>query len=201
VAERKVGDLLESGARVRVVSPEQTEKMNHWEKEGSIELIRRGYQRGDLAGAMLAIAATNDPQTNSEIQAEAKEQGVLLNAVDDPAHCDFIVPSQIHRDDVTIAISTGGQSPALSRKLRRELEKIVGPEYGEMALLLSEVRTKLKERKQRVPADRWQKALDGDALKLMQNGQREAAKEKLLAELLDDQTTQTPALEPDVAST
>jgi len=146
VAARKVGELLEAGAHVTVISPAHTPELKALAKAGHITIIGRPYLKGDLSGAFLAIAATDDPDVNQTIWQEAEQHGCLVNVVDDPAHCHFIMPAVIRRGDVTVTISTGGTSPALARRLRERLETLVGPEYGELAALLAELRLQLRSR-------------------------------------------------------
>ncbi len=145
VAERKVENLLGAGAKVVVVSSRLTPKLGKLSRKGRIENIARNYRKGDLKGAVLAFGATNDPRVNRRILQEAREEGVLLNSVDDPKNCDFTVPSMVSRGDLLISISTGGKSPALSQKIRKELEESFGEEYKTLLNLLSAVRERLVE--------------------------------------------------------
>ncbi len=146
IATQKVAGLLEANARVTVVSPTLTSKLKALAGAGRITVIDRPYRQGDLVGAFVVIAATDDPATNKAIWREAEQRGCLVNVVDDPAHCNFIVPAVVRRGEVTVAISTGGASPALARRLRERLETLVGPEYGDLALLLGELRPELRLR-------------------------------------------------------
>jgi len=125
VASRKVKDLLESGSRVKVVSPEfNGEILAAPDKfPGSVELVQRRYMKGDLDGAVMAFSATDDPQVNREIFLEAGSKNILINAVDDPANCSFYVPSFIRKGDLLFALSTSGSSPAMAARLRREMEQ------------------------------------------------------------------------------
>ncbi len=145
VAERKVEKLLSAGAKVVVVSSRLTSKLGKLSRKGRIENITRNYRKGDLKGAVLAFGATNDPKVNRRILQEARKEGVLLNSVDDPKNCDFTVPSMVSRGDLLISISTGGKSPALSQKIRKELEESFGKEYETLLNLLSTVRERLME--------------------------------------------------------
>lgn len=145
VAERKVEKLLSAGAKVVVVSARLTPKLGKLSRKGRIESIARNYRKGDLKGAVLAFGATNDSKVNRRILQEAREEGVLLNSVDDPKNCDFTVPSMVSRGDLLISISTGGKSPALSQKIRKELEESFGKEYEILLNLLSAVRERLIE--------------------------------------------------------
>jgi siroheme synthase-like protein len=146
VAERKVNDLLEAGAQVTLVSPALTPALHALSQAGCIETLRRPYRPGDLAGAFLVVAATDDPQVNQQVWREAEERACLVNVADDPAHCNFIAPAVIRRGDLTVAVSTGGSSPALARRLRERLEQLIGPEYGELARLLAELRPEIRRR-------------------------------------------------------
>jgi precorrin-2 dehydrogenase/sirohydrochlorin ferrochelatase len=145
VAERKVAGLREAGAQVTVIGPAQTEQLLAWAQAGAISLIPRRYCQGDLAGAFLVVAATDDPGVNQTVCDEARAGGCLINSVEHPERSDFIVPAVVRRGDVTIAIGTGGASPALARHLRQRVEQIIGPAYASAAALLAELRPILSE--------------------------------------------------------
>jgi uroporphyrin-III C-methyltransferase / precorrin-2 dehydrogenase / sirohydrochlorin ferrochelatase len=132
VAERKIGTLLETGARVTVVSPEATPVIARWASAGRLVLKVRPYRTGDLRGFRLAYAATGDPAVNRGVHTEARMEGVWLNAIDQPDLCGFISPAIVRRGNLTIAVSTNGRCPALSRKIREDLEKQFGPEYADL---------------------------------------------------------------------
>ncbi len=140
VAARKAGSLLFCGARVRVISPEVVEDLRQLTLAGKIEWWQRTYVEGDLQGGFLAIAATNQPEVQRQIAAEAAQRSVLLNSADDPAVCDFQVPSKLRRGELLITISTGGASPALSKQIRQRLEAEFGWEYGAVVTLLARLR-------------------------------------------------------------
>lgn len=144
VAERKIETLLEAGARVFVVSPETTDQVARWAEANRVILDRRGYRTGDLRGFRLAYAATSDAQVNLAVREEARAEGIWLNAIDQPNLCDFITPAIIRRGSLTIAISTNGRCPALSRQIREELERRFGPEYAEAIERLGALRDKRK---------------------------------------------------------
>ncbi len=146
IATRKVTGLLEAGARVTVISPTLTSELKTLAEAGRITVIERPYRQGDLADAFLVIAATDDLAVNEAVWQEAEQRGCLVNVVDDPPHCNFILPAIVRRGEVTIAISTGGASPALARRLREWLEMLIGPEYGDLATLLAELRPELRSR-------------------------------------------------------
>jgi uroporphyrin-III C-methyltransferase / precorrin-2 dehydrogenase / sirohydrochlorin ferrochelatase len=144
VAERKVEILVEAGARVTVVSPEVTGLLARWADGNRITLERRAYRRGDLRGCRLAYAATSDPGVNRAIQAEARAEGIWLNAIDQPDLCDFITPAIVRRGSLTIAVSTNGRCPALSRRIREDLEGQFGPEYADAVEHLGQLRDRTR---------------------------------------------------------
>jgi precorrin-2 dehydrogenase/sirohydrochlorin ferrochelatase len=123
VAARKIRSLLNAGARVTVISPEARRLPK------SIRWLRRRYRRGDLAGARLVIAATDDLRVNELICAEAKRRGQLVNCVAPPSAGNFHVPALARRGGIAIAISTDGQSPSLAKRLRQELEQFLRDRY------------------------------------------------------------------------
>jgi precorrin-2 dehydrogenase / sirohydrochlorin ferrochelatase len=177
VAARKVEALLEADAQVRVISPVLVEGLQQLVDTGKIAHTPRRYQHGDLEGAFLAIAATDDPLVNQAVWAEANERGCLVNIVDDPEHSNFFLPAILKRGELNIAISTGGSSPALARRLREHLEKIIEPEYGVLAEILAELRPEIMASFP-VGQARQQAALrvvDADILQIIQNHGRDAA--------------------------
>jgi precorrin-2 dehydrogenase/sirohydrochlorin ferrochelatase len=134
VATRKVRSLLAAGALVTVISPQA------YRLPKGVRWLRRCYRRGDLAGAWLVVAATNDQDVNRQVCAEAKRRRQLVNCGAPPAAGNFIVPSIVRRGPLTIAISTGGASPALAKHIRRLLEELVGDGYAEAAKRLRAIR-------------------------------------------------------------
>ncbi len=146
VAARKVLGLLDAGAQVKVIAPRLAPALCALAAAGLIDVCERDYRPGDLAGAFLVIAATDDAAVNQQVWAEARQCGSLINVVDDPAHSNFIVPAQVRRGEVNIAITTGGASPALARRLRERLEHVIGPEYADLAEVLAQTRSVLLAR-------------------------------------------------------
>jgi len=184
VALRKVKTLLEHGANVEVVSMELCPELSKLAEEGKIRARVRSYKSEDLKGALIAIAATANVETNERVSADARKQGVLINVVDVPEHSDFIVPSSLTRGDLIIAISTSGKSPALARKIRTELEIKFGDEYAKLAEIISEVRNELRQEGIAVANEAWQEALKLDSLtELLRQGNAQEAKDTLLTEL------------------
>ncbi|HPR38627.1 MAG TPA: bifunctional precorrin-2 dehydrogenase/sirohydrochlorin ferrochelatase [Spirochaetota bacterium] len=137
VAARKVADLLDSGARVKVVSPEINNEIVELSKDNELQIVKREYEYGDLEGAALVFSATNDRSVNELVFMEAEGLNIFINAVDDPENCSFYVPSFTRRGDFLFALSTAGAAPAYAARIRRELEKQI-PE--EIDVLLDKLR-------------------------------------------------------------
>lgn len=140
VAERKVLSLLNSGAKIKLISPEITSRLAHERNKGKIEHIKKYYRRGDLKGAFLVIAATSDEKTNRMVASEAP---CLVNVVDAPEFANFIVPSVIKKGGLTIAVSTSGISPAVARSVRKEIEAFYGGEFTKYLRFLKKSRKKI----------------------------------------------------------
>jgi precorrin-2 dehydrogenase / sirohydrochlorin ferrochelatase len=143
VAVRKVEALLAAQAKVKVISPVLVLELQSLADSGVITFVKRSYQDGDLEGAYLVIAATDENSVNHAVWAEALKRGCLINVVDDPEHSTFILPAVLQRGEMSVAVSTGGGSPALARRLRERLGDIIGPEYGMLTELLAELRPEL----------------------------------------------------------
>jgi siroheme synthase-like protein len=184
VAARKVEGLLECGASVTVVAPVLGPVLKQLARSGAIAVRLRPYKDGDLLGASLAIAATDDPAANAAIAAEARAHGVWLNAADDPDRCDFILPAVVRRGDLQIAISTGGRSPALARRVREDLERLLPPEYADLLPLLADLRAELRREGAELPPERWQSAVDDSVLARLRAGDQAGARALLRAGLL-----------------
>jgi precorrin-2 dehydrogenase/sirohydrochlorin ferrochelatase len=183
VAQSKVEGLLAADAAVTVVSPALTEHLEALRQEGRINYVAREYQSGDLEGFVITIVATDDRAINAAVTKEGRKRGVWVNAVDDPPNCDFIMPAIIRRGDLTIAVSTGGASPALARKLREELEAYFSEEYISLLDLVAEVRQELRKQNRTVSAEVWNAALTPELRSLLANGKHQEAKDRLLASL------------------
>jgi len=188
IAFRKVKALLDYGANVKVISPDLCPELNRLAEIKEISVEKRLFQPGDLEGALITVAATDDNSINLEVAKEAGGKGVLVNVVDDPGNSDFIVSSCLRRGDITIAISTTGRSPALARKIRTRLEEYLAEEYAVLALLIDEVRTEIRSKGIKVNGEDWQKALDLDLLiDLLKKNDRERARNLLLENLIASQ--------------
>jgi precorrin-2 dehydrogenase/sirohydrochlorin ferrochelatase len=176
VAERKILTLLRAGASITVISPEITKRIGREKLKGRIRHISRQYQKGDVKVAFLVIAATDSHDINKRV---AKDAPCLVNVVDTPSLCNFIVPSVIQQGQLNIAISTSGISPALSKSIRKELEKLYGFEFSKYLRLIEKLRKKAMEgildKKQRT---RFLKGLASQEMvkMLRQKGYTEAVK-------------------------
>jgi precorrin-2 dehydrogenase/sirohydrochlorin ferrochelatase len=129
VGEPKIGGLLATGARIRVVALDASPAVREWANDGRIDLDLRAFSADDLDGAFLAVVATNSRNLNERVYREAQSRGVLCNVVDVPDLCDFFYPAVVRRGDLQIAVSTAGQSPSLAQKIRQQLEKQFSPGY------------------------------------------------------------------------
>jgi siroheme synthase-like protein len=184
VALRKIRILLEHGADIEVISPDLCPELVNLTEGGEIRAFNREYQEEDLKNAFVTIAATDNSDINQRVAMEAQRRAVLVNVVDDAENCDFIVPSYLRRGDITIAVSSGGKSPSLARKIRSRLENELGDEYALLTNLISEVRTELKQKEIKVDGDGWQEAIELDSLlDLLKKGSKEKAKATLLSNL------------------
>jgi precorrin-2 dehydrogenase/sirohydrochlorin ferrochelatase len=130
IGESKIASLLEAEGRVRVVAPKATEQVRAWADAKRIDWLARGFEVEDLQGMFLVVAATSSTVVHERVFEEATRRGVLCNIVDVPPLCDFYYPAVVQRGALQVAVSTGGQSPALAQRLRKELEEQFGPEYA-----------------------------------------------------------------------
>lgn len=147
VAQRKIDTLLDYHADVHVVSRDLTPKLNKYLEEQRVKLSGREFKESHLDGAFVVIAATDDPLLNRRVSETASARGLLINAVDQPADCNFIVPSILKRGDLLVAVSTSGKSPAFAKKVREELERQFSGEYGSFLVLMGCLREEILEKK------------------------------------------------------
>jgi precorrin-2 dehydrogenase/sirohydrochlorin ferrochelatase len=140
VATRKIRTLLRADSAVTVISPEATTSIRRLAQRKRVRWIRRRYRQGDLRGARLVIAATDDPAVNQIIGREAKRRNLLVNCITSPADGNFLVPSLVRRGGISLAISTDGASPAFAKRLRRDLEHFLGDEYPQLLKAMSAAR-------------------------------------------------------------
>ena len=181
-AEHKVIRLRDAGAHVVVVSPGVTNAVREFALSNSIEWIRRRYRNGDLKGAFLAIASPDVRSVNPEIWEEAEEEKVLLNAMDDTAHCHFIAPA-IHREgDITVAVSTAGKAPAFAVRLRDGIADRLSIEDAELVDLLGELREEVRRRLPDFGVRKalWYRMVDSEAIEHLREGDVAGARAYLL---------------------
>ena len=179
IAEGKAIQLVEAGARVRVVSPDLTPRLTELAERGQIEYRQSKFESGDLNGVTLVISATNDQAANENVAHLAAELGLLHNVVDQPALCSFITPALITRGDLQISVSTGGGSPSVAQRVRREIGELIGDEYGEFLEIAAEMRA---EAKRLIPDfERRRQVLhafaESQVIEILREGQREEARQ------------------------
>ena len=182
VAWRKVCSLKEAGAKVVVVSPDFCPEL---EKEAGVERIQQKYATGHLKGAALVVASMDDGEVNRKVYYDAMASGILVNVVDKPEFCSFIVPASVMRGDLCISISTGGASPALARNIREYLERQFGEEYDEFTKLLSEMRRKMLSeiKDESIRRDILQRIAGLDMLEIVKEKGVMEAKKKILEQI------------------
>ncbi len=188
IGQEKVEKLLECDADVIVISPEVNPHVEDLASSQQISWDEREYQQGDLEGAFIAIAATDDNTVNRQIAKEAEDRNVLLNVVDVTHLCTFIAPSVARRGEVTIATSTGGASPALARTFREKLTTSRILEYADLAPILAQARAELVQRGVKVVPDHWQTQITDSLLNMVQSNKSDEAYKILMDGLLSEAT-------------
>ncbi len=143
IGEHKIRSLIDCGARVRVIAPSASPAVVEAATSGAIAWEQRRFESGDLKGVFLVVAATSAADVNHAIYQEAQQRGILCNVVDDPPRCDFFYPAVVRRGHFQIAISTGGLSPALAQRVRKQLEEEFPPIYWEWLEQLGRTRETL----------------------------------------------------------
>jgi precorrin-2 dehydrogenase / sirohydrochlorin ferrochelatase len=143
VARRKIETLLECGAIVQVISKSLTHELQNLLERGEITHLATEFEERFITDAFVLIIATDDRDLNGRVSKIAKERNILVNTVDQPEECTFIVPSVIRRGDLIIAVSTSGKSPALAKKIRESLEELFGKEYGYFLNMMGRIRKDL----------------------------------------------------------
>jgi precorrin-2 dehydrogenase/sirohydrochlorin ferrochelatase len=181
VAERKVDGLLAVDADVTVVSPTITELLEGHLAAARIRHHARLYQRGDLRGVTLVFTALDDPDATRAIAAEAREHGVWVNAADETASCDFILPGIVRRGALTIAVVSGATSPAVTRALREHLDSVLGAEWTTLAALAAEARRDLHAARYPTTGETWRRALGPAVRALIVDGRVDDARHQLRA--------------------
>ena len=187
VGTRKVDNLLKCGARVTVISPEISTKLQDLSKTEPLTLKFRPYRSADLEGMFLVIGATDDEALNQQISRDAEARNTLCNIADRPEVCNFILPAIVQRDDLVITISTSGKSPALAKKLRKKLDRQFGQEYGDMLKLMGAIRKKLLSQDHEPEAHKplFEQLIDNGMLDLIRDTNTEEINALLLKVLGD----------------
>jgi siroheme synthase-like protein len=177
MAEEKVRGLLESKARVTVISTDLNEGLNRLAAEGRIDWISRRFRRGDLRVAYLVIVVGQPPAVTDAVWEETRGRNVLVNTLDDVPHCDFIAPAIVRRGDLTVAISTGGKAPVLAVRLRQRLERELGEEHAKFLELAGKVRKPLAQLWPDFATRRelWYRLVDSDVIHLLRRGDEASA--------------------------
>lgn len=214
VADEKLGRLVESGAAVTIVAPDLIPPVRAFVDQGRARWLSRPFQPGDTEGYELVMVATDDGEVNRSVADEARARGILVNAADDVANCDFILPSVARKGSLQIASSTGGGSPAMARWLRERLEEFLSDDVVALADLLADVRKEVRvmdrqcaanctraktpppllceECPNRIPVDRWQDAINGGVFDLVRQGRLPEARALLLERLGRAELTPAP---------
>jgi precorrin-2 dehydrogenase/sirohydrochlorin ferrochelatase len=144
VAAEKATALAACGASVTAIHPDFCEELLALAQSQQVTLRYKSYEAGDMAGAFVVVAVSDDPQRSEAIWAEAQERGQLINIVDVPARCSFIVPSILRRGQLTIAVSTEGASPSLAKRIRQRLEPLFPPAYSSYLRLAAAARAQMR---------------------------------------------------------
>ncbi|WP_035051818.1 siroheme synthase CysG [Andreprevotia chitinilytica] len=196
VATRKARLLLEAGAQLTLAAPELTAELTALRDTGRITHIANPYHASQLDGQRLVIAATDDAAVNARIFADCETRGILINAVDSPEHCRFIVPAIVDRSPVIVAISSGGNAPVLARQVKAKIEALLPYGYATLARLAGQLRDAVKTKFSDERARRlfWETALEGPAAEQAIAGNTQAAEATLLAELAQAESTPSGAV-------
>jgi siroheme synthase-like protein len=186
IAQRKVSGLVRCGARVVVVSPTMTRPLAAAVSRGAVRHVARSFRAADLEGAWLAVAATDDPRVNERVFRAARRRRIFVNVVDRPRWCTFIAPATLRRGALTVAISTGGKSPGLAKRLRRTFERAIPPSTPAMLTLLGRMRPAAQRRLPMVNDRKryFESLLNGRARRFLERGRRDEAYRHALS-LLD----------------
>lgn len=146
MALRKARSLLRAGGKVHIISKTLSRPLAELKKKKKIFHMPSDYRKGRLKGAFLAIAATDNSKINAGISRDAQNLGILINVVDSPGISNFIVPSSLQKGDLIISISTSGKSPGLSKRIRKDLDRLLVPSYARFLKALNEIRSDIRQR-------------------------------------------------------
>ena len=182
IAQRKALGLLASGAQVTIISPTLTKRLHALAREGSLAHRARRIRASDLSGMWLAIAATDDEAVNALVARTARQRRIFANVVDQPARCSFIAPAIVKRGRLTVAISTGGASPSVAKRLRQEVSGTIGAGYPRLLTLLSRLRAPAKRQLPSYRARRryFDELIGGRVFQLVQQGRTSQARQEAL---------------------
>jgi len=177
IAERKAIALFDAGADLTIVSPSLTPALVELAGKGKITHHPKTFAEQDITGVYLVIAATNDAAVNEAVARACRKHGILVNAATSPDEGTFVVPSVVERGDLLIAISTCGDSPALARKVREDLERTYGPEYAVFLDKMANLRRRIVHdvADENVRRNVYQAVVDSDVLYLLKAGQMHEA--------------------------
>ena len=179
IATRKVRALIDVDAQVVVVAPDATDEIRSLATAGAITWVARGFEAQDLDGAWLVVSATDQPDIARAVSAAADARQVWHNAAELPAVSTWASAKVIRRGDITIGVSTDGQSPAFTTWLADRIEADLGPEYAEVCALLAETRTELQAADVPTESLPWRAVLDGGIVELVRSGRMDEARELL----------------------
>ena len=166
---------------VDVVAPRSVDELRGRDDVG---LIERAHEPGDLDGRWLVVTATDDPEVNARVAADATERRLWVNSADDPENCSFTRPARVRRGDLLITVSTGGRSPAMVSSVKRWLDDQLGPEHETLLEVSAEVREELRADGVSTESLDWRSAVDSGTLELIRQDHVREAKERLQACLL-----------------
>ncbi|HVE93501.1 MAG TPA: bifunctional precorrin-2 dehydrogenase/sirohydrochlorin ferrochelatase [Acidimicrobiales bacterium] len=176
VAARKIEGLVACGAAVTVIAPDVVAEID---AQPGLRVERRRFAPGDCAGHWLVVVATDDPMVNAAVAEDATSAGIWVNAADDPDNCSLTLPAVHRRGDLTVAVATGGRSPAVASWIRDRVAAMLGPDIDELLAVVAEVRTELQAAGRPTEGLGWRQALDSDMLALIRSGQTDAARNRL----------------------
>lgn len=196
IAEGKALQLVEAGARVRLVSPDLTPRLTELANSRVIEYHPHRFRIEDLHGVFLVVSATDDQAVNEDVARLAAEWGLLCNVVDQPALCNFITPALVTRGNLQISVSSGGGSPSVAQRVKREIGELIGDEYGELLEVAAEMRAEAKRLLPTYEARRkvLQAFAESDAIDLLRAGKRDDAR-KLAFDLLQKAIEETHTIQ------
>lgn len=182
IAAEKAAGLIECGGVVSIISPELKNELHDRVSLGEVRWIARRYESDDVRGFSMVISATDLQDVNERVYRDAEARGIMVNVVDVPELCRYIVPSIVRQGDLCIAISTGGKSPALAKKIRRQLEDVFGTEYAVLLDLLGQYRPQMKAKYQdgvELRGKLWTSLVDSDILDLIRAGRADEARDRV----------------------